>query len=251
MTISYATYCIIDSDRPIPAGIVGLHACTASNLPYRGIGVVTSVLERPVSDVVAGSVEHETVVEQLMPAHTVLPMRFPTVFESREAIVAMMVQHYDDFRKSFWRVRGRVEFGVKAAWPQPSPHADSRDTRPMQGTTTGTLYMQQRYHLHKRRQVLQEQTAQLGRELDAVLSEVATEKRLRNHACDRLAFDGVYLVDRDKTEAFRRAFSGIRDAQPGLRYLLSGPWPPYNFVGLRPDGCRELGNPKSPVKADE
>ena len=161
-----------------------------------------------------------------MKAHTVLPMRFPTVFSGRQAILTMMAAHYDSFQNNLLRLRGRVEFGVRVLWPETTIEAQRRDARAM----SGTRYMQERYRLHRRRRTLQERAVQFNRALDASLSERASAKKVRNLVTDALVFDGVYLVDNAEEDSFRRAFADVRKDDPGLKYLLSGPWPPYNFV---------------------
>lgn len=245
MTVSYATYCIIDSDREVPEGIAGPQAGTVCNLPYHGIGVAVSLLARPIQDIVAGAVEHEAVVERLMQTHTVLPMRFPTVFVGQEAVLTMMSQHYDDFREDLQRLRNQVEFGVRVMWPVetvktkgPPPMA-GRDSQtryvtlgdPVPRESSGRQYMRERYRQYQCRQALWEQATQFGCKLDAALSEFATAKRLRRVTPDTFAFDGVYLVDKDTEAGFRRAFVTTKGSEPCFGYLLSGPWPPYNFVG--------------------
>ena len=229
MTASYATYCIIDSENGVPEGLAGLQAGAVWNLPYRGIGVAVSLLTGPVQDIVAGAVQHEAVVERLMRMHTVLPMRFPTVFASQEAILAMMSQRYDGFHENLGRLRNQVEFGIRVLWPAADcPAAQWRAQ--VSYESSGRQYLRERYRQYQRRQVLSEQADQFARKLDAVLSEFVTSKRLRKTAADAFAFDGVYLVNRDKGTAFRRAFAEARSSAPDFEYLLSGPWPPYSFV---------------------
>jgi hypothetical protein len=255
MTVSYATYCILDSDREVPEGISGLHAHAVSNLPYRGIGAAVSLLTGPIGDVIAGAVEHEAVVERLMQTHTVLPMRFPTVFASHEAVLAMLSRRHEGFRADLPRLHHRVEFGVRVLWSAANYPSEKRghstssspDCRveppmrvaekvecplfpPVAGESSGTQYLRDRYRQYQRRQNLAEQAAQFGRRLDAALSELATAKRLRKAATEAFAFDGVYLVNKDQGAAFRLAFAEARRSEPGFEYLLSGPWPPYNFV---------------------
>lgn len=230
MTESYTIYGIVDSDRPAPEGIVGLHGGAVTNLPYRGIGAAVSALPGPVGDIATGAVRHEAVVERLMETHTVLPMRFPTVFGSPDAVVAMMARHYDSFHKSLCRLHGRVEFSVKVLCPDrslpESAHPCDRERRP----TSGRQYMQERYRQHKGRQVRQEQAAQWGIIFHASLGEWVAAKKVGTLVTDRLAFDGIYLVDMARQGDFRRAFANLVGEEPDLQYLLSGPWPPYSFI---------------------
>jgi hypothetical protein len=196
-------------------------------------------------------------------------MRFPTVFTGPEAVLAMLSQHHDRFREGLQRLHHQVEFGVKVLWPRgegvppscdaglPStgpgealpalrPHGvsnagscvgepqDARVTkeqgRDARATMSGRQYIQERYRRYQDRQALGEQAAQFGHGLDAALSTLATAKRLRKVVANAFAFDGVYLVDKDKGADFRRAFAEARRSEPGFYYLLSGPWPPYHFV---------------------
>jgi len=246
MTELYVAYCVLDSDGAITEEIAGLHACAVRNLPYGGIGVVTSASTRPIDDLVTGAVEHERVVERLMQMHTVLPMRFPTIFDSRQAALAMMERHYSGFRDDLQRLHNQEEFGVRVIWPadldfgfQISDRGFvSREESAIRlGDSSspeapGKLYMQERHRRHKHHQMLSEQAAQFGRKLDAALSEFASEKHLRSLATDRFVFDGVYLVNKNRQVGFRRAFVDAKSSEPGFRYLFSGPWPPYNFVTM-------------------
>jgi hypothetical protein len=44
--------------------------------------------------------------------------------------------------------------------------------------------------------------------------------------------NGVYLVERENTDAFHQEVDDLRErfADIGLDLVPSGPWPPYNFV---------------------
>lgn len=247
MTDPYAAYCVLDSDGEIMEDVAGLYACDVRNLPYGGIGVAASVLTRPIDNLVARAVEHEKVVERLMRMHTVLPMRFPTVFGSREAVLAMLEQRCGDFREDLQRLHHQVEFGIRVIRPAGAldfgfrigdcGFASQRESAIQPGgcrgpEPPGKRYMQERYRRHKHRQRLLEQAAQFGRKLDAALSVFAGEKRLRSLATDRFVFDGVYLVDKDRRVDFRRAFRRVMRSEPDFKYLFSGPWPAYNFITM-------------------
>ena len=228
MTQSYAIYCIIDSNGPVPPGIVGSHAHAVSNLPYRDIGAVVGSPASPTRDVVVEAIEHEAVIERLMQTHTVLPMRFPTVFSCREAVLGMMACRYDTFRADLHRLAGCVEFGIRVLWPA-AENEPPVEVTPLHGSS-GRSYMQERYSQHKNRQARCERASQFGCKLDAALSVCARSKRLRSVAVGSLAFDGAYLVEKDKQTDFHQAFMDARASELGFKYLLSGPWPAYNFV---------------------
>lgn len=230
MTETYAVYCIVDSDQPAPAGVAGLHAATVMNLPYRGIGAAVSALTGPVGDVAAGAVEHEAVVERFMEAHAVLPTRFPTILGSADAVVSMMARHYDSFNEGLCRLRGRVEFGVRVLWPDRALTGRDHPHDRKGPATSGRQYMQERYRQYRDRKARREQADQWGEILDKSLGQWVAARKAGDLVTERLAFDGVYLVDVAKQGDFRRAFADLAGADPGLKYLLSGPWPPYSFT---------------------
>lgn len=235
MTASYATYGILDSNRDLLEEIAGLQAAAVCHLPYGEIGVAVSPLTGPIQDVVAGAVEHEAVVERLMRTHTVLPMRFPTVFSSREAVLTMVSQHYGAFRENLHRLHHQVEFGIRVIQPgAQSPSTEEEAPRRAGGPheSSGTQYLCERYRQYRCTEALRQQRAQVERKLDTALSRVATAKRLRSPASVAFVFDGIYLVPRDREADFRRAFADGKGPEPGFRYLFSGPWPPYNFVTI-------------------
>jgi hypothetical protein len=47
-----------------------------------------------------------------------------------------------------------------------------------------------------------------------------------------MLLNAAYLIPREETAAFKRAFYQLKDSNPFLKFLLSGPWPPYNFVSV-------------------
>ena len=40
----------------------------------------------------------------------------------------------------------------------------------------------------------------------------------------------THLVDRSRFDAYRARVAQVRDQQPQLRFLATGPWPPYSFA---------------------
>ena len=50
-----------------------------------------------------------------------------------------------------------------------------------------------------------------------------------------------YLVDKEKKDDFKKAFEELRSSGGDLKYLLSGPWPPYNFIILSHSGDGKVG----------
>jgi hypothetical protein len=156
---------------------------------------------------------HERVVASLMEGAAVLPLRFGTVLDGEAPLRAVLGDRRDELERSLERVRGKVEFGVRALWRE-----RSRDA-----THDGREYMVGRL----------ERLRTARRAADAVdrpLGELAAETRCHVTADDDAAFVAAYLVDGTHGAEFARRARRLRDARDDVRLVCTGPWAPYSFA---------------------
>jgi hypothetical protein len=242
-------YGIIDSNDGMGESVYGLKGTDVYNIPYRDIGVAASNLNGQVRDITQDSaVEHERVVEKLMINCAVLPVKFRTVFASREDILSMMKNYYSDFRANLDRLRDKVEFGIKIIWPGEAIrermviayNKGGTNTDPAGPDLDGRLadspakrFLMKAFKNYKIDEKFKEKADRCVAVVDHLFSRVAIEKRLEKLRTDNLLLNAVYLVDKSRQDDFREMFEYTRHTYGGLKYLFSGPWPPYNFVGLR------------------
>ena len=79
--------------------------------------------------------------------------------------------------------------------------------------------------------------------VDEFLNRYVSEKKLEKLKTDNLLLSAAYLVDRKKKDDFMEAFEELRSSGGDLKYMLSGPWPAYNFITLSHSGDRKFGGP--------
>lgn len=70
--------------------------------------------------------------------------------------------------------------------------------------------------------------------LDDALGILSLECRKTLLPTPRIVVRAAYLLEPANVGPFRAAFDALRAPRSELRWLLTGPWPPYNFV-RRPD----------------
>jgi hypothetical protein len=58
------------------------------------------------------------------------------------------------------------------------------------------------------------------------------EKRYERLQTPNLLLSAYYLVERVLAGDFRAAYERLRRARSDLKYLISGPWPPYSFCHI-------------------
>jgi hypothetical protein len=161
---------------------------------------------------------HETVVERLMAAGPVLPLRFGTVLDGEDALAATLAERRDELAAGLERVRGRVELGVRVL----GAAQRSRSARPT-GPQSGHAYLMARREAHRRAE--QEAAA-----VHAPLAAAAHDARLRAPAPPPAILAAAYLVDRGAVAAFRARVDALAAARADVAIACTGPWPPYSFV---------------------
>ena len=233
------TYAVIDSNNKITAPINGLKGTGIYNIPYRDIGIVVSQSEQ-IQDITQEHIlKHEEVVEKLMESFTVLPIRFLTLFKKEDDLLLMMQEHYSDFRENLDRLRNKVEFGIKIIWP-----GETIKNRVIEASkklnanvaiadnTPGKSFVMQKLEKYKIDKEFAEEADRCIALLDDFFSRFVTEKKLEKLKSDNLLLNAYYLVEKEKQGDFKEAFERAKNTPGDLKYLFSGPWPPYNFISL-------------------
>lgn len=237
------TYAIIDSNNEITAPINGLEGIGVYNIPYRDIGIVVSEGEQ-IQDITQEHIlKHEEVVEKLMESFTVLPVSFLTLFKKEDDVLLMMQEYYSDFRENLDRLRNKVEFGIKIIWPgetiknriiEASKKFNADVTIP--DNSPGKSFAKEKFEKYKIDKEFAEEADRCIALLDDFFSRFITEKKLEKLKSDNLLLNAYYLVEKEKQVDFKEAFERTRSTPGDLKFLLSGPWPPYNFIVLTKNG---------------
>jgi Gas vesicle synthesis protein GvpL/GvpF len=175
---------------------------------------------------------HEDVLERAAGETSILPLRFGTIYRSLEPVRELLERRREALGAALAQLDGKREWGVKATLDRERLRAavEDRDaTAALEGASPGTAFFARK---------------RLERDLDdqakALAGRLAADAHLRLAAvADESVRDGgallksSYLVDRDRERPFRDALDEVAaaGARYGFRYELTGPWPPYSFVG--------------------
>ena len=231
-------YGIIDSSDKIDASVTGLCGADIYNIPYRDIGALASNLDTPVRNKDEDHVlEHEIALEKMIEYFTILPMRFLTVFDRKDNVISMLNDHYSNFREDLDRLRDKVEFGVKAIWQgaiirERIENAYRKEHNGLSSSTDspGKSFMKGKFEKYKIDKEFEEEADRCIEIIDDFFNRFVAEKKLEKLKTDNLLLTASYLVDKEKQSDFKKAFEELKASPCDLKYLVSGPWPPYNFV---------------------
>jgi hypothetical protein len=213
--------------------------------------------------------EHHYVIDAAARLFPLLPVRLATVYSGDAALRAALAEHNAQLLDSLHRVGGRVEWGVKAyaaqeaaAGSEPAAKRDKsapdvvgagtgKDPAPGSGADpdagpgsgAGLAYLKRRRAQLSAAKESKAAAVNVARAVHADLATKANDARLHPPQSPQLSgirqpmlLNAAYLLDAADGVSFTAAVAGQATAHPELRIELTGPWPPYSFVGDDDDG---------------
>ncbi|HET6368417.1 MAG TPA: GvpL/GvpF family gas vesicle protein [Pseudomonadales bacterium] len=174
---------------------------------------------------------HEAVVEHAATLGTVVPMKLFTLFSTDARAVTHVARRRNTLARVIRRVAGRQEWGI-----QIRRTADPPTPRPARALT-GTAFLQRKRREAAARRAGGASTPTLRAALTE-LRRVAGSIQRRPIAADAtgaggLILDVVLLVAVRRRARFLRTIARVtaRLAREGYAVTVTGPWPPYHFIG--------------------
>lgn len=191
------------------------------------------------------AIRHEAVVERVMGASPVLPIKFGTIFGSRTRLKEFLGRHREGIVRVLEELRDKAEWSVKgylaeeqtrrmvsASDPAIRSHAAELSSSP------GVRYLQQKKLDGLVDSALRVWLTRTSDDLcDMLAGHAVASAELRCHSGavtgrpERMVFNCSFLLDSGALSDFRAALSEQERAYEGagLTLELRGPWPPYNF----------------------
>ena len=188
---------------------------------------------------------YSKVVEDLHRLQAVIPMRYGCLQNGIETIQNILQERRSQYEPLLAQLAGHVEMGIRLllqeneGLPRREQAVDGRDAFPSPERTTrsadeqsvnGRGYLALRkVHYHALdgtslgRRMLVDWCIQA---LSGLFASHRTETAMKNGA---LIISLYFLTPADKVDLFRETFCRVI-ANGGTKAMLSGPWPPYNFV---------------------
>jgi hypothetical protein len=184
---------------------------------------------------------HERVIHHVLRQTTPLPFRFGTLVNPGR-LEAYLNSNRAALLKGLERVRDAVEMSVKIIWDRETfsrPDFGAEDEDKAQADEPRGLGKGAAYLAAKRREILgdellKERAGELAEWLAARVDEVVIEQSVEVRPMQTLCLRAAYLVQRSRLEEYQTRIEEARVQRDGLRFLTSGPWPPYSFSNINP-----------------
>ena len=193
---------------------------------------------------------HHGIVAEAYKTEIVIPMKFGTIFKTKKGLEAMLAKHYKKFKKLLACLAGKQEWGVKIYLEYEKfvefLKKENEEVKKMEESKLTMSEGAQWYVDKKIDELISEESEE---EIEKQLQRIA--KRLEDCCeqtalCDLLPkeatmgmnkdniFNAAYLIDNDKLDYFKKMLQETRKEcdQIGAALVVTGPWPPYNFVDI-------------------
>ena len=174
------------------------------------------------------AIEYGMTLEVLNEKLTLLPCRFGTFLQDESAVLQLLQEHYFFYKKKLEEIRGKQEFGLKILSEKSVQAHNANNGKQCKD---GKEYLLQKFYDYRadeeRRQVDRKTVDVIHEELQKLSSMSVKDVETGG----QVVFSGNYLVEDGKKSFFCSKVKVLQGVYPELRFLLTGPWPPYNFVG--------------------
>ncbi len=256
--LAYYVYGVVDADAQIEHGLTGVDEVHAVSLVRsQAVAAVVSpvpldefgeqVLREHLDDLAwleRRAHRHEHVLDRVRRQTTLVPMRLCTIYHDEGSVREMLEREHEFLEDALRRLTGRTEWGVKlyavAELSEAAAREPAQRGEPAGDPGSGIDYLMEKQQRHRHQERIEAAVEQHSEHAHLALARVAVEAKLNpvqprelTHRDEPMVFNGVYLVDDAALEGFTAVVArlGAELAEHGLEPELTGPWPPYNFVG--------------------
>lgn len=237
-------YCVIGAEGELDFGPTGIGGRHVSTVCHRDLSALVSLLPlRPYKsmkkeEVIPYLFAHQAVIEKVMEAHTVVPVKFGTMARDAEEVRKTLTIGYPQMRVALEVMRGKIELDVVALWRELDSIlgeiGEEEEVRRLKAAVAGRPpgeTLEERVRIGKMLKArLDQRREALGAEIVEALKPLAWDLCPHPHMDDRMILNMAFLLDREResdvSETLERLNGRYGDR---IDFRCVGPLPPYSF----------------------
>jgi hypothetical protein len=180
---------------------------------------------------------HHEVVRSITEQTTPLPARFGTVV-TIEQLRNYVSTHHQAIKAKLAHVRGGIEMTVRMI----QSIAGAETSELSKNVGPGTAFL-----LEKRREILRDeagaaQKGHLSAWLRENLGELIKDEKISVTASETVVLARAdHLIERVDVQEYRTKMAKATQERPDIRFMVSGPWPPYSFANIELEFSSQFG----------
>ena len=173
---------------------------------------------------------YKKVVESFHRDFTVIPMRYGCVFNKEYQIVNFLEERTKQFETLLKELDGNVEFGIRIFFEMNQQEETHATHEILNSPTCWRTYLAARKAHYVQEETVNKEIRLMIERCCNAFKGLFIKYRVENQIDKNLQLISLYfLISRKCMESFRSVFQHI-SCDKSVKFLLSGPWPPYNFV---------------------
>ena len=205
------------------------------------IAITGKVNHQKVVSSTENALAYAKVIDELFRHYTLLPVRYGTVVNSREKVVSLLKKHAHQIHQNLDRVKNKEEFSLKVLLKTKGKSPFFREQQgvdkkegpmPFQADTPQKTYLLQKIRKHHQENTLMSHAEQLANEFKHRLASLNPTFRFKNMVSQRMILDAAILIRKGYQQDLVQTIRCFQSSYPELHFLLTGPWPPYNYAEL-------------------
>jgi len=220
----------------------GISGGSLSSVSYATITAVVSEINgnHLIADQ-SNAVEYARIIEALAQQFTLLPMRFGSMMETNDAITKMMERNCLEIQQNLQKVDNKVEYGLKIFCDSGKLREKIKasyelNTQSSIKTTSQIInsiyrdYVDKKLAEHRLEDLLLTFVDSVIAGITGSLNRLKAICKFRKMITETTIIDAVFLLDKKNERSLVHLIDDFKNQFNELDFVLTGPWPPYNFV---------------------
>lgn len=195
-------YGIIEKKQEIGLELTGLRGEPITTISFMRIAALVSPYPSlyPLLEE-KEAMQHAKILNEIAEKITVIPTAYGTVFKSRDVLEKVLLKSHGAIITAFALIGGKIELGVKVV-----------------------------------KQQADEIPKEIIKEILDLLNKSSVKCAEGNKFSERLLLNYSFLVEKNKFNEFSEKIAELESKHKKLKFLFTGPWPPYSFIDIKIKG---------------
>ncbi len=189
------------------------------------------------------AIDFAYVIDKLTLIFNLLPARFGSVMESAEAISTMLERNSFQIHQNLLKVKNKSEFGIKVMCDAVALKLEiatksspglilSENTEMNESSSVFRNYVDKKLKEHRIEEMILVYVDEVISKITITLEGLDASFKFKKMVSEKTIIDAIFLLDKEMKNEIIQAVTGFQNQYPALNFILTGPWPPYNFVEL-------------------
>lgn len=195
-------YGIIEKKEGLALELTGLRGEPITTIGFMRIAALVSPYPTlyPLLDE-KEAMQHAKILNAIAEKATVIPMAYGAVFKSRDVLEKVLLKSHGAIIAAFALIGGKIELGVKVV-----------------------------------KQQADEIPKETFKEIVDLLNKSSVRCKEGSKFSERLLLNYSFLVEKNKFDEFSEKIAELESKHKELKFLFTGPWPPYSFIDIKIKG---------------